>query len=229
MRIFRVIGGICLLLTLSKKVFQFNEYIIYLVVFINLIFLIYQFVLLVYRIINIYRILKSDHLDIKNSPLDKFATIFTKGLLCIKGVCEGGIFSGTILGTGIAFDWALESANKEKVFAPLIGSFIEKISGINSLSAEQKQQLEQLNFIKKNTDEKLKYLKKLNSVVESNKEVENIIQSIDCQKDIFSDKDKSSLLKAFNEEKTTLVNKSKEIKQSLNLNELLKAYKNGKK
>jgi hypothetical protein len=103
-RIFRVIGGICLLLTLSKKVFEFNEYIIYLVIFINTLFLIYQFVLLIYRIINIYRILKSDQLDIRNSPLNNFATIFTKGLLCFKGICEGGIFTGTILGTGIAYD-----------------------------------------------------------------------------------------------------------------------------
>lgn len=111
-RIFRVIGGICLLLTLSKKIFDFNESIIYLVIFINLLFLINQCVLLICIIKNIYIILKSDHLDIKNSPLNKFTTIFTKGLLCIKGVCEGGIFTGTVLGTCIAYDWELESANK---------------------------------------------------------------------------------------------------------------------
>jgi hypothetical protein len=228
-RIFRVIGGICLLLTLSKKVFEFNEYIIYLVIFINTLFLIYQFVLLIYRIINIYRILKSDQLDIRNSPLNNFATIFTKGLLCFKGICEGGIFTGTILGTGIAYDWALESANKEKVFAPLVGSFLEKLSGANSLTGEQKQQLDELDFIKRATQEKLESLRKLNSIVESNKEIESLIQNIECQDGIFSPEDKNSLLKAFKEEKASLLNKSNEVKKTLNMDELLKTFNKGKK
>ena len=119
-RIFRVLGGICLLLTLSRVIFQYNEYFIYLVIIINIFFLLYQFVLIIYRIITIIKLLKSDKLDIRNSPINRFATIFTKGLLCIKGICEGGIFTGTVLGTGIAYDWALESANKEKVFAPFL-------------------------------------------------------------------------------------------------------------
>lgn len=95
-------------------------------------FLIYQFLLLIYRIINIFKILKSDRLNIRNSPLNKFATVFTKGLLCVKGACEKGIFAGTLLGTGIAFDWALESANKEKVFGPLVGNFVKNLSGTDS-------------------------------------------------------------------------------------------------
>jgi hypothetical protein len=224
-RIFRILGGICLLLILSKKVFDFNPYIIYVVIFINLIFLIYQFVLLIYRIRNIYKILKSKDLEIRNSPLNNFATVFTKGLLCIKGVCEGGIFTGTILGTGIAFDWALESANKEKVFAPLVGSFIKKLSGIDSLNEEQRKQLEQLNFIKKTTDEKLNYIRKLNNIVKSNQEIEDIIQSIECQKDIFSEKDKSSLINAFKKEKESLISESLEVKKSLNMNDLVESFK----
>ena len=227
-RIFRVLGGICLLLILSKKVFEFNEYIIYIVIAINSIFLIYQFILLIYRIINIYRILKSKDLDIRNSPLNNFATVFTKGLLCIKGVCEGGIFTGTILGTGIAFDWALESANKEKLFAPLIGNFIKNISGTNSLNDEQVKQLEELNFIKKITDEKLKHIKKLNDIIKANKEIEDMIQSIECQKGIFSEEDKSFLVKAFKEEKTNLINRSTEVKKSLNMDSLMEAFKNRK-
>ena len=74
-RVFRILGGICLLLILSKKVFEFNEYIIYIVIIINSVFLVYQFILLIYRIINVYRILKSKDLDIRNSPLNNFATV----------------------------------------------------------------------------------------------------------------------------------------------------------
>src|ERR1700719_801239 len=109
-RIFRIIGGICLLLTLSKNLFSLNINIIYLVIFIDFLFLIYQFFLIVYRIKNIYKILNENSLDIKNSPLDKFATIFTKALLCIKGTCEGGIFFGAVLGAGISYYLAFESS-----------------------------------------------------------------------------------------------------------------------
>src|ERR1700719_619077 len=106
----RIIGGICLLLTLSKNLFSLNINIIYLVIFIDFLFLIYQFFLIVYRIKNIYKILNENSLDIKNSPLDKFATIFTKALLCIKGTCEGGIFFGAVLGAGISYYLAFESS-----------------------------------------------------------------------------------------------------------------------
>ena len=227
-RIFRVLGGICLLLILSKKVFEFNEYIIYIVIIINSVFLVYQFILLIYRIRNVYRILKSKDLDIRNSPLNNFATVFTKGLLCIKGVCEGGIFAGTVLGTGIAFDWALESANKEKFFAPLIGNFIKNISGTNYLNDEQIKQLEELNFIKKTTDEKLRHIKKLNDIIKANQKIEDIVQSIECQKGIFSEEDKNFLIKTFKEEKTNLVDKSTEIKKSLNMDSLMETFKNKK-
>lgn len=40
-RMFRVLGGICLLLTLSKSNFKYNEYIIYSLIFVYTIFLIY--------------------------------------------------------------------------------------------------------------------------------------------------------------------------------------------
>jgi hypothetical protein len=94
-RIFRIIGGLCLLLTLSQKLFNFNETFIYLAIFIDFIFLIYQFGLIIYRIKNIYKILKTDSLDIRNNPLDKIASILTRGLFCLKGACEGGIYFGT--------------------------------------------------------------------------------------------------------------------------------------
>jgi hypothetical protein len=73
--------------------------------------------------------------------------------------------------------------------------------------------LEELNKMKSNVSEKLVYLKKLNNVVEANKEVDNLIQSIKTQEGIFSEEDKNLLLKAFREEKEILVNKSVDIKK----------------
>jgi len=65
--------------------------------------------------------------------------------------------------------------------------------------------------------------------VESNKEIESLIQNIECQDGIFSPEDKESLLKAFKEEKVSLLNKSNEVKKTLNTDELLKTFNKEKK
>ena len=96
---------------------------------------------------------------------------------------------------------------------------------MESLTEEQKQQLDELNYIKKTTEQKIEYLRRLNDVAQSNKEVQDIIQSIESQKDILSEEDKIALLKAFKQEKASLVKKSAEIKKSLNMDELLEAFK----
>ena len=229
-RIFRVLGGVCLLLTISKKMFLFHYSLIYIAIFINILFLIYQFVLIIYRIKHIYNILKTDKMDIKNSPIDNVATILTRGLLCMKGACEGGIFLGTILSTGIAYDWALESAGKEKVFGPLVGKFVDTISANgNKLTTEQKQQMEELKALEKASREKIEYLRKLNNLSESHREAQEILENIKSQNGVLSEQEKEDLLKAFKEEKNNIIAKSNNIKQKLNMDELLKAFKNGKK
>jgi hypothetical protein len=43
------------------------------------------------------KVLKSDDLDVRNSPLDRFATIAAKIILCRKGLCDapvGVVFGG---------------------------------------------------------------------------------------------------------------------------------------
>jgi len=76
--------------------------------------------------------------------------------------------------------------------------------------------------------EKLDFFKKLNNISESNKEIENIIDNIETQKNIFSEEDKQALLKVFKEEKLMIINKSNEIKKSINMEELLKEFRNKK-
>lgn len=106
--------------------------------------------------------------------MDKLATVFTKVLLCVKGICEGGIFTGTVLATGIAYDWALELANKEKVFGPLIGKLI-KASVVDLLGEEQTKQLQLVTELKKITDEKLKHFRRFSNITKSNQEIELVI------------------------------------------------------
>ena len=71
-RIFRVLGGFSIISLLGHAKFDyfFNIIIIYLLFSIGFLFVMYQIVISYYRIKNIFKILKSDKLDIRNSPLD---------------------------------------------------------------------------------------------------------------------------------------------------------------
>jgi hypothetical protein len=56
------------------------------------------------RFIHIIKILRSDELDVRNSPLDIIASLTARILLCGKGICVGGAVGGSVVGAGLALD-----------------------------------------------------------------------------------------------------------------------------
>lgn len=79
-RIFRVLGGISILLILTHRLNYLGEGLLYFsaLVFctvLALFFSLYLIFLTYYRIKHMIKVLKSDDLDIRNSPLDRFASI----------------------------------------------------------------------------------------------------------------------------------------------------------
>ena len=71
--------------------------------FFAVLFTIYHIIISYHRIKHIIKILRSDELDIKNSPLDRLATLGAKAIMCAKGACEAaqpvGLGLGLMLGT----------------------------------------------------------------------------------------------------------------------------------
>ena len=63
-RILRVLGGISFIILLSNSYIQSPIIILYLAMFISIIFTLYNFYITYYRIKHIYKVLKSDELDI---------------------------------------------------------------------------------------------------------------------------------------------------------------------
>lgn len=66
-RLLRVIGGICILLNITKQIN--NIWMLYLSLLICIIYLIYSIYITQNRIRYIYKLLKSDKLYIRNSPI----------------------------------------------------------------------------------------------------------------------------------------------------------------
>ena len=126
-RIFRVIGGLSILAVLSDKyllfVFPFNIF----VLFIALLHFIYITVISIVKLFYGIGVLRSDKLNVKNSPFDHFATTAGKLLYCWKMGCQVGSAGLGLVGTSFMIDSILEAGNQEKVFTPLIGKGVKLI------------------------------------------------------------------------------------------------------
>ena len=71
-------------------------------------------------------VFKSDKFEIRNSPLDRFATLGARALCCLKGACETAQPVGVTLGLMISTDQILLAANKEPIFTPYLAELLNK-------------------------------------------------------------------------------------------------------
>ena len=70
-RILRVLGGLSILVLLGNNKYSYSLpiYVLYFLWLVGFLFLVYHIVISYYRFVNIKKILKSDKLDVRNSPL----------------------------------------------------------------------------------------------------------------------------------------------------------------
>jgi len=118
-RIFRVIGGISIITVLSKKHLLLFWPFKFIVLFLALLHFIYIFSISIIKLWYGFKVLRSDKLDVKNSPFDHFATVTGKLLYCWKSGCQAGSAGLGLVGTSFMIDSMLETGN-HKVFTPLI-------------------------------------------------------------------------------------------------------------
>jgi hypothetical protein len=78
------------------------------------------------RLIHIIKVLRSDKLDVRNSPLDRIASLTARLLFCAKGLCVAGAAGGSITGAGLALDSALINTGNEPIFSPYFVGMLKK-------------------------------------------------------------------------------------------------------
>ena len=124
-RILRVTGGISIILILTHKLDGYAGngllYIIclWLCAIISIMFTIYLLYVSYHRIIYIYKNFNSDKLDVRNSPLDKFAGIISRIVWCSKGFCDVAAPIGVAYGSMAAID----ELRKIKGLEPMLRMF----------------------------------------------------------------------------------------------------------
>jgi len=155
-RILRVLGGISTILILTKKSSVFPFFFIYIFFFLTLVFFIYQIYISYHRIKYMYKTIKSDKLDVKNSPVDRLASLASKFIWCIKGSCEQLPHLGIGLGLGAATDQILENSGRDPIFMPFLGNTLNKMIGNESVESIYRKRREAYkDLLKLDNNEKL--------------------------------------------------------------------------
>jgi hypothetical protein len=146
-RILRVLGGISTILILTKKSLLFPSFFLYIFLLLTFAFFIYHIYISYHRIIHMYKVLKSDKLDVKNSPIDRLSSIAVKVLWCIKGSCEQLPHIGLGLSLGAVTDQILENSGRKPVFMPFLGDMLNKVIGnqtVDSIYTQRKEAYKKL-------------------------------------------------------------------------------------
>ena len=116
-------------------------------------------------------ILRSDKLDVKNSPIDRLAGAAGKLLYCWKYGCQAGSAGLGLVGTSFLIDSMLEAGNQEKIFTPLIGkgvNFFVKSRPADEILLGIKNDTRNLEVSKKTFDEIAKILKEAEKTLDNN-------------------------------------------------------------
>lgn len=126
-RIFRVIGGLSTLTLLGRGYFESHGFIIYISIFFSLIFFIYSVYISIHRYRHLKKLLKNNDLDVKNSPLDRYASLLARIVACGKGLCETAAPAGTGLGLMLGSDEILKASGRDAFFGPLLGGALNTV------------------------------------------------------------------------------------------------------
>lgn len=144
-RILRFIGGVYSLIFLSRNIEKLHPFFLYLGIIIMIIYITYSIFIFYYRIKHIVFILSSSEVEVRNSPLDKIATLTIKAILCAKGICEITAPIGGLLGGMSAADALLEHKGRPAIFLPFIANIIIPDTEESLISKERKQIFKELN------------------------------------------------------------------------------------
>jgi hypothetical protein len=94
---FRLLCIISVLIILTKAYEKFNINVLYILILLSGLFVIYKTYLNYYRIKHIYSSIKKGELNVRNSPIDRYASLFSKLIFCFKGCCQVAAGNGLAL------------------------------------------------------------------------------------------------------------------------------------
>lgn len=170
-RILRVIGGISAVLVLSKNYIYLPDILHWPVLILGLLQLIQMTVISMIKIVYAIRklIKNPEEFEVRNSPLNKYATQLANLIYCWKVGCTvvgGGV---GVIGGGVVIDQVLEAGGQSKVFLPFMGRGIKFILGngtnqdVTTVYENIKRNLQELESAEERKEYITKYIDKISS------------------------------------------------------------------
>jgi len=140
-RIFRFLGGLSVLITVTKAFDYINLQLIFNELFSTIIifstFIFASIFIVFHLIINLIKIIYGIYLlrknpkafEIRNSPLNIFATHIAKVLYCVKVGCVATGSTAAIVAGGVTFDTLIQSSGRDPIFIPMMADGLNLILG----------------------------------------------------------------------------------------------------
>ena len=126
-RIFRVLGGISFILLISKIYLSISSNLLFIIIPLAVLHLTYVIIISIIKFIYWIYLIKNGKLVVKNSPIDRLATIGLNLVACVKGTCQYGIYGGGALALGLSIDEILINNGREPVFRNSLGNRLDNI------------------------------------------------------------------------------------------------------
>lgn len=131
MRIFRVIGGISIGLVITGK-YALLAIELHTIVFIfaTIHSIIFSIIASIKFFYGLYLVIKKPEVfEVKNSPLNPFASHLARILYCAKLGCQGAVAVTGMLAAAVTYDTILEASGRPKVFVPAIAKIFNQVFG----------------------------------------------------------------------------------------------------
>lgn len=150
-----------------------------------------------------YKVFKTKELQIRNSPIDRLASLFSNLLFCAKGVCVYGPVIGVATTLLIYADTILEAKGENALFIPYLAEIILPDSAEDKIIKERKE-----------------ILRKLNSLDAYHKQVIEDKSNMELLKDsnLFSQEDLDEMKNVLKIEEDTLINQKDDLMSKIKEN-----------
>ena len=130
-RIFRVIGGLSTFLVLTHLYLELPNFLHLLCavvasLHVTQVFIIYN-IKIFYGIYTIF--FKREQFEVRNSPLNRYASIISQALYCLKFGCGATAVGASFISGGIAYDALLQESGRDRVFLPMMSHFYTGVFG----------------------------------------------------------------------------------------------------
>jgi hypothetical protein len=151
-RIFRFLGGVAVLITLTKGILidhsQLDKYlgeslstfITFSIYIYSAIFLFFTLIINIIKIFyTIYLLIKKPEVfEVRNSPLNLLATHMAQIISCIKTGCLVTGSTAAVVASGISLDTLIEKTGRPPVFLPMMADGLNLILGKPTVASEVK-------------------------------------------------------------------------------------------